>query len=453
MKSLAIKGVLALFILIFAQADVLGQRGNQKGRFGDTPEDSIRCLRNLSLYTDRHRQENYEDALPYWREVFNDFPRATRNIYIHGADIMEYMIKNAETEEEKKAYLDTAMAVFDQRIEYYNDAANVLGRKGIFYFQHNRNIAEAGPGYEALGEAIRLADEDPRETPSAAVVVTYMNVTMGMFRAGLIDNEKVIETYTYLTRVLDEALEKSQKSQLLTARESVETLFTSSGAADCDALISIFGEKIEESPQDSDLLNNVHELLSNAGCTDSELYLYTTEKIHELDPSAESAINLSSMYRKLNEYDKVMEYLEQAIELEDNPEKIADYYLELAIIINQERDNPQLSRQYAMQALENNPDLGRAHLHIGSLYLTADDCFAGDEEEEFKQRTIYWVAVDRFNEAKRVDPSLTSEANRLIETYSVYFPDNETIFFHGYSIGETYQVGCWINETTRIRAK
>jgi hypothetical protein len=44
MKSLLLKGVLALFLVMFAQTDVLGQNG----RFGNTPEDSIRALRNLS---------------------------------------------------------------------------------------------------------------------------------------------------------------------------------------------------------------------------------------------------------------------------------------------------------------------------------------------------------------------------------------------------------------------
>jgi tetratricopeptide (TPR) repeat protein len=450
MKSLAIKGVFALIIIMFAHSGVFGQRGDdQRGRFGETPEDSIRALRNLSLYTDRHRQGNFEDALPYWRVVFKEFPLITRNIYIHGENILAHMIENATSEAEKKAYLDTAMMMFDQRIEYYGDEANVLGRKGIFYFRHNNNIEEAGPGYEALGEAIKLSEDNP----SPAVVITYMNVTLGKFQSGMIDNEAVINTYTYLAEILDNVLARSPNGQIENARESVETLFTGSGAADCDALIRIFGERVDQSPEDTELLNNVHDLLSNAGCTDSELYLGVTEKIHVLDPSVRSALNLSAMYRTLDNYDQVINYLEQAIDLQENPEERSTYYLELAILTNQVRKDKQLSRQYALRALEDNSSLGRAHIHIGSLYAVESDCFAGDPEAAFKNRTVYWVAVDRFNEAKRVDPALTAEANRLIETYSIYFPDMETIFFHGYTEGESYRVACWINETTRIRAR
>jgi tetratricopeptide (TPR) repeat protein len=223
--------------------------------------------------------------------------------------------------------------------------------------------------------------------------------------------------------------------------------------ADCDALIRIFGERVQQSPEDTELLGDVNVLLSNAGCTDSELYLSVTEKLHVLEPSPRSALNLSAMYRSLDDYDQVISYLKEAIDLQENPEERGTYYLELAILTNQLNKDKQLSRQYAQQALADNPALGRAHLHIGSLYASENNCFAGDPEAAFKNRTVFWVAVDRFNEAKRVDPSLTAEANRLIETYSIYFPDMETIFFHEYKEGESYRVGCWINETTRIRAR
>jgi hypothetical protein len=51
-----------------------------------------------------------------------------------------------------------------------------------------------------------------------------------------------------------------------------------------------------------------------------------------------------------------------------------------------------------LEALKDNPNLGRAHLHIGSLYASERNCF----NDPFKDRTVFWVAVDRFNEAKRL---------------------------------------------------
>jgi tetratricopeptide (TPR) repeat protein len=450
MKNLIVKAILVQVIFFSAWACTVKQVGYEEPvRRVEAPLDSVQCLRNYALYTDRHRQKKFEDALPLWRTVFNGCPLITVNIYHHGIDIISHMIEKSRTEEEKLAYLDTAMMVFDRRIEYFGDRANVLGRKGTFYFLHNNKVEDSKPGYDALAEAIRLSEDNP----SPAVVITYMNITIAKFRAGMLDNEDVIETYTYLTEILDNIPAASQNSQIASTRETVEGLFTGSGVAGCDALIRIYGEKLEQSPQNTGLLAEVLSMLTGAGCSESELFLDVTKQLHTLDPSPRSALNLSAIYRSLDNYDQVIRYLKEAIDLQKSPTERGTYYLELALLTNQVKKERQLSCQYAMQALSDNPGLGRAHLHIGSLYASDNECFAGDPESAFKNRTVFWAAVDRFNEAKRVDPALTAEANRLIETYSLYFPDMETIFFHEFTEGETYLVGCWINEATLIRAR
>jgi len=54
--------------------------------------------------------------------------------------------------------------------------------------------------------------------------------------------------------------------------------------------------------------------------------------------------------------------------------------------------------------------------------------------------------------AKKVDPELTDAAQKRIATWSKYFPSSEIIFFHDLNVGDSYTVGCWINETTKVRA-
>ena len=66
-------------------------------------------------------------------------------------------------------------------------------------------------------------------------------------------------------------------------------------------------------------------------------------------------------------------------------------------------------------------------------------------------KSVYWVAVDKFNHAKSIDPSIEDQANKLILTYSNYFPNKEDAFFVGINENDTYTVNCWINETTKAR--
>jgi hypothetical protein len=71
------------------------------------------------------------------------------------------------------------------------------------------------------------------------------------------------------------------------------------------------------------------------------------------------------------------------------------------------------------------------------------------------KKAAYWVAVDKFIEAQNVasDEMIKERAEQMAETYRLYFPNNEEIFFHGYTEGETFRVECWINRTTSIRAR
>ena len=48
---------------------------------------------------------------------------------------------------------------------------------------------------------------------------------------------------------------------------------------------------------------------------------------------------------------------------------------------------------------------------------------------------------------------ITDLANKKIVTYSKYLPNNEDAFFNGYKEGDIYEIGCWINESTKVRIK
>ncbi len=437
MKKLVLNAGIIVFLMLAGTIDADSQQ-----RF-ESAEDSIRCLRNYSLYREYFRQGDIERALPYWRIMFDEFPNFNRNIYINGEAIFNQMIEEEDDAERRAELLDSAMLMFDQRMEYFEDEANVYGRKGIFYLRHNDIIEEAGPGYEALGKAIELGNM------SSPVVTLYMHVTVAKFRADLLDNNEVINTYLDLTDRINHAIDAADNENLLEALDLVEELFAESGAADCDALIDIFADRVKESPDDEGLISMVNELLDDGGCTESDLFYYTTERLHELDPSARSAMNLARMYRSIEDFDRVIEFLYEAIELEEDNANKSRYYLELAEITNRRENNPQKVREYARLAIDNDDSNGHAYMLIGQLYVDASDCF----DDDFESQTRYWAAVDQFIKAKNADPSIASTADKYIEAYEARFPDGETLFFHGYEEGEPYTVGCWINERTRIRAR
>ena len=85
---------------------------------------------------------------------------------------------------------------------------------------------------------------------------------------------------------------------------------------------------------------------------------------------------------------------------------------------------------------------------IGNAYAQSTNTCGNSE---FEKAAVYWVVVDQFVKAKSVDPSIADKANDYINNYSKQFPNNEITFFNGYTDGQTYKVGCWIDETTKVR--
>ena len=417
----------------------------------ESHQDSLECLRNYSLYVEYYRIGEYERALPFWRLVFENYPDFSRNIYIHGEVMLDEKIGEAESPEIKAALLDTAMMMFDRRLErlglyeHLGDSASVLGRKGQFFFRHNNIVEEAGPGYEALGKAIEMGNITP------PVVALYMNVTVSKFFNEIFEAGQVIDTYLELTGKIDNALAVNNKDvqNLTQARDIVENLFIQSRAAGCDVLIEVFSERVENEPDNEKLISMVNDLLDDNECRDSDLYYYTTEKLHELNPTARSAMNLSRMYRSVEDLDRTIVFLKQAIELEENRCSRSGYYFELAELINRTENNPEQVRIYARKAIEDDENNAQAYMLIGQLYTEATQCF----EDEFKKQTIYWAAVDQFTRAKNADPSIAELAYEYIKAYSARFPNRELLFFHGYEEGQTFIVDCWINERTIVRAR
>ena len=88
-------------------------------------------------------------------------------------------------------------------------------------------------------------------------------------------------------------------------------------------------------------------------------------------------------------------------------------------------------------------------MQLGDIYVAG----SGSCGDDFDNTTVFWVAVDKYQKAKSVDPAFSKEANGKIGTYSKYFPSKEDVFFRGMNPGDKHTVGCWINETTTVRVK
>ena len=421
-------------------------------------EQDQEYMNESSLYREFYQHKYFELALPYWEKIFTKYPKSFLNLYIHGVNMYENFIKNANSSEERSKFIDELMKIYDKRIKYFNEKGYVLGRKAISYLDYKLNTDNPPEGEEMnetlkkgyvwLKESLELQGEDT-ELP---VIVLLMQTTRSLYKLEEIPKESVVKNYDILNSTLNIILENSEDEEFVKkandAKIYIEDIFGASGAADCEAVVNIYFPQFEEKNNDVDFIKSMLRRLGNADCEETKLFSKATERLYELEPSAEAAFNMARRYVKRDEIQKAKNYYQQAMEQETDKELLAKYYYEYATFIFVKENALREARSYARKALDIDPDMCKALMLIGDIYVAASRSFG---EDDFEQATVFWVAVDYFERARRAGQDCAVEASQKASTYRKYFPGKEEAFFRGMQEGKTYKVGGWINETTRIR--
>ena len=148
-------------------------------------------------------------------------------------------------------------------------------------------------------------------------------------------------------------------------------------------------------------------------------------------------------------YKDAIKYYEEYIATTDKQDRKAKFTLRIAKIYYVHLRSFSKARQYARQAAKLQSGWGEPYLLIGRLYASSGPlCGPG---RGWDSQVVTWPAIDMWNKAKSVDPNAAAEANKFIRRYQQYMPTVEDIFQRGLKAGDTYRVGCWIQENTKIR--
>jgi tetratricopeptide (TPR) repeat protein len=432
-----------MLLLIF-NVNAIAQAYLNDPKFGADEETRKECVVALSLYGEDYKQQNYDKAKPNWLKVLEICPGARQNTYVHGVRMIKTWYAEATSPSRKNELLDSLMMIYDMRIEYFDSRGTLLGQKGMDLASMDSDRYEEAYGY--LKESIELEGDGS----ASSVLYTYMVLTKTMYDNNKLSAEDVIETYALIADYLDlQQVSNPDDGRLLQVKENVDAIFSTANVADCESLQKIFEPRVDNNSNDIDLVKKVHNLLSANRCEQTDFYVKTAKALYALEPTSNRAYELARVYVAKRDYQNSEQYYKQAIELEENKEQKSRFLVEYAGVVFNEFGKPQQARSLALEAIENNPNIGHAYILIGNIYANEKNCFSDD----FQKKTVYWAAVDKFIKAKQVDPSVASDCDRLIEVYSQYFPAQSDIFFHDLNPNQRYTVGCWINESTTVRAR
>jgi len=408
--------------------------------YGSQPDS---CKRNYSLYKEFVEQKNYLDAYKPWTKTREFCPKLTYWIYKHGVDIIGDKISKAKDDAGKKAWIDSLMQDYDNWLKYFGEDGSVYGEKGTDAYKYGLTDV----AYESLKKCLYMEKDKARANP----INDYFLVVRDKINNGSLDTTAIFDAYDMTMDILEKkipTLEEKYRPAYETAKSNIENVFVP--FATCEMIEKIFGKRIDENPNDTNLLKKTIQLMEIKTCQDSPLYGKAAKMLFQIKPSATAAAAIARKEIKNENTDEALKYYDQAVKLQKNADDLAQYYYEMAQIYYVKKKDYDKARSYAQKAIATKSGWGQPYLLIGDMYYsTSSSCGSDDCTRKYG----YWAAEDKYNQAKSVDPSVSNDANERISKCKNLYPEQKDCFFLDIKEGQEVQVGGWIQEKTHARYK
>lgn len=423
-------------------------------KFSDAPDpDEVET--NYVLYRDFLRVNDYEKAYDLWKKVYAVAPAADgqRNtVLADGIRFNEHFIAQTPDTTKWEPYIDEIFKLYDKVEECYPEGGYVVARKAFDLYYKYRWRSNKEEIYSMFKQSIEM-DGD---TVQDFVINPFTSLLVELYFENKVSIEEAQQYAARIKELVAKGVADCEgvmcdrwaiiESYAPVRLEAFETV---RGFYDCDYYTDKYYSQFLENPDDCDVIVTVYSRMKWGGCDENseklkELIRVGNEKCVE-DGPLEKAYEA---YRNAD-YDTALELFDAAANETESVETKAHILLTIAKINYRDKRNFPRSRQYALRAAELRPNWGEPFILIGQLYASSGPlCGPGTG---WDSQIVVWPALDAWSKAKRIDSSVTAEANKWIGLYSKYMPKKEDIFLRNLKAGQSFYVGCWIQENTTIR--
>ena len=390
------------------------------------PCDSLETLKLYSLFSEYHKNKDYESALPYgWQVLECDKVKFAKWIYYKMEECMWQLHDSSNVApEEIKAIEDSILGFYNMAIQYYPDA--------MPYFQVRKAFVAETWLKMSPDSVITMYEKAAEYNPDMDAY--YYNRLGQLYIANMNDENdyksKAIDVYSKLAvrepdnpewpRVLSTLVE--DVGQLLDIRKKNWEL-------------------------DKDNLEKAWVYASE--CIRAQDYQRAIEPLEFLvqkSPDTENYWNqLATAYNKVGRLQDAEAAYQKLLKIDPNNK---DFYFNLGLIYK-EQGKLSKARQYFETANDKAGGWGMAIFSIGLLYEQA----ARDCTFDFKTKLVYLLAQETYRRAVSIDPNLAQARDR-IGALSSSIPSQEDWFFNKYKSGDVIPItgDCftWVGKSVTV---
>jgi len=488
------KKLLLLTILSFM---LFGLKAQNSNCWGTSEQDSLNCLEKITLFKFAYDKKEYVEAYENWQIVVKTCPCSWDALYTFSQTMFDNLIKQETDSLAKVRLIDSLLwtyqirhTLFPQkftegsgiglqatnllRYKFDEIKTDVNAFKNIYYmfvqsidleqektqpsiWDNFFKVAIAMVGIEK--DTTILIDAYERATTYIDLGITeqykrYDKQVAGLenlqqrFDAKQIENAEYNKVYQGLTRDTARAMVfiNTYKRTL----SNIEASFTP--FAPCNVLIDVYTRKMPIIRDNIPALKKMLVLFQNSqDCPKiNPVFLEGLEIVHKAEPNGLTAFMMGNRLlqqdnKTAEDYTTIITYYNEAIALyETNIDKATVHFMLASVYLLLDKYSE--SRNSALEAIKLNPNFANAYMLIGDLYSQSGQRCSGGDALPYAYN---WAAADKYAKAASVDPSLAAKAAE--KRSSLTFPSQNDKFVRGLNAGDSYRVGCWINENTTVR--
>ena len=428
------------------------------------------CMTNLSIFVEHAKVKNYEAAYTPWKMVYETCPELNWATFAYGERILKDKVKKSSGAD-KDGFITDLIALYDNSLKFFPKKAkpaDVIIDKVIL--RYNEKSIDNAEIYSMLTTAFT---EDRKNFKNAKALYLYFSSLVDLHKGGAKDLQEVFDVYDNVQEKIEEenlkatnvitkllpkeeagTLTNKEKKQLSSSTTNSKSYGKIAGSidsklgalADCTNLIPLYNKNFESKKNDVVWVKRAVGRMFSKECTEDPLFVKLVEAQNNLDPSADAYFYLGILKQKAKDGKGALADFNKALELETEARKKSKIAYKVATIYR--RGSKSTARSYAQKAINADGSNGKAYLLIASLYAgSANACGT----TPFEKRAIYWKAAEMARKAGRVDPSISSRANRSAASYAAKAPTKEMIFSSGMA-GKTVSFKCWVGGSVKVPA-
>ncbi len=405
------------------------------------PEDRATAEEKNALYTDYLGQNKFREAVPHLQWLIANAPDLNKSIYQNGAKIYQGLAKSESDEVQKQIYVDSALLMYDQRIEYFGDELNVINRKAtqayIFQIKNKEKYTELMDLFERV---YKISGNNVHD----GNLLAYMNIIK--VNAKVLKNltdDQIFDKYDQINGVIDfKVAQNKNVEKLENQRATITSILLELVDVNCVFIESKLLPKYKEATDDLKLTKRIFALSLSSKCTDATYFVNVAKNLFSLEPDYGIAWAIGNKCLIAEDYGCAVKYINEAMKLTDDNTKIADLYYKLAGIAVKEGQKSK-AREFALKTVETDPSRKDAYNLIAILYSNSySDCRKG--EDKVKDRLVFLAAYAMYRKAGNAEG---------MESAKIQFPSKEELFERDYERGSTMNTGCWINQPVALQTR